>query len=59
MALVAEAAREEARRALEGDTAVARRLRESYNGRLNPYTLAAELLPQANRDGGKADGAAQ
>lgn len=59
MALVAEAAREEARRALEGDTAVARRLRESHNGRLNPYALAAELLTEGNRAGGKADGAAQ
>lgn len=59
MALVAEAAREEARRVLEGDTAVARRLRERHNGRLNPYALAAELLTQANRDGGKANGAAQ
>ena len=59
MALVAEAAREEARRVLEGDTAVARRLRERHNGRLNPYALAAELLTQANRDGAKANGAAQ
>jgi LAO/AO transport system kinase len=54
VALVAEAAREEARRALDGDTAVARKLRESHNGRLNPYALAAELRAQARRDGSEA-----
>ncbi len=51
VALVAEAAREGARQALEGDTAVARKLRDSRNGRLNPYSLAAELLAQAKRRG--------
>ncbi len=54
VALVAEAAREEARRALDGDTAVARKLRENQNGRLNPYVLAAELRAQAKRDGREA-----
>jgi LAO/AO transport system kinase len=44
LALVAEGAREHARRALEGDTPVGRRLRQNPNGKLNPYTLAAELL---------------
>ncbi len=47
LALVAEAAREEARRALEGDSVVGRRLRDSPNGRLNPYQLAAELMAEA------------
>ncbi len=48
LALVAEGARENARRALDGDTPVGRRLRQNPNGKLNPYTLAAELL--ANRE---------
>ncbi len=50
IALVAERAREDARRAVEGDTPVGRRLRENRNGRLNPYALAADVMalrPQA------------
>jgi LAO/AO transport system kinase len=46
VALVADRAREEARRVLDGDTAVGRRLRESRNGKLNPYALAEEILDQ-------------
>lgn len=46
VALVAEAAREDARRTLEGDSSVGRRLRENRNGRLNPYQLAAQLLAE-------------
>ena len=42
--IVAERAREQARSALDGDGAVARRLRESQNGSLDPYALATELL---------------
>jgi len=44
MALVADRAREEARRVLDGDTAVGRRVRENRNGKLNPYALAEEVL---------------
>jgi LAO/AO transport system kinase len=44
--IVAERAREQARSALDGDGAVARRLRESQNGSLDPYALATELLGQ-------------
>lgn len=44
VALVAERARDNARRALDGDTPVGRRLRENQNGKLNPYALAEELL---------------
>jgi LAO/AO transport system kinase len=44
VALVAERAREDARRALDGDTSVGRRLRENQNGKLSPYALAEELL---------------
>ena len=44
VALVAEQAREEARRMLEGDTVAGRRLRENRNGKLNPYALAQEVL---------------
>jgi LAO/AO transport system kinase len=42
--IVAERAREQARTALDGQGAVARRLRESHNGSLDPYALASELL---------------
>jgi len=43
IALVAESAREDARRAVEGDTPVGRLLRDNRNGRLNPYSLAADV----------------
>jgi LAO/AO transport system kinase len=52
MALVADRAREEARRVLDGDTAVGRRLRENRNGKLNPYALAEEVLGQRAPQGG-------
>jgi LAO/AO transport system kinase len=52
VALVAERAREEARRMLDGDTAVGRRLRENRNGKLNPYTLAREVLREPGFTGG-------
>ena len=52
VALVAERAREDARRMLEGDTPVARRLRENRNGKLNPYALAQELLHERGLEGG-------
>ncbi len=52
MALVADRAREEARRVLDGDTAVGRRLRENRNGKLNPYALAEEVLEQRAPQGG-------
>ena len=52
VALVAERARDEARRILDGDTPLARRLRENRNGKLNPYTLAQELLPERGLEGG-------
>ena len=46
VALVADRAREEARRVLDGDTALGRRLRENQNGKLNPYALAEDILDQ-------------
>ncbi|HET9848341.1 MAG TPA: methylmalonyl Co-A mutase-associated GTPase MeaB [Candidatus Dormibacteraeota bacterium] len=52
VAIVAERAREDARRSLEGDTPVARRLRENRNGKLNPYALAQELLRERGLEGG-------
>ena len=52
VALVAERARDEARRMLDGDTAVGRRLRENRNGKLNPYALAEEVLGQRRPQGG-------
>ena len=52
VALVAERAREEARRVLEGDTVVGRRLRENRNGKLNPYALAEEVLEERASQGG-------
>ena len=51
IALVAERAREDARRAVEGDTPVGRRLRENRNGRLNPYALAADVMAMHPRPG--------
>jgi LAO/AO transport system kinase len=48
LALVAEQARDDARRQLEGDTPVGRRLRQNPNGKLNPYALAAELMGKAS-----------
>ena len=41
-----------ARRVLDGDTAVGRRLRENQNGKLNPYALAEEVLDQRASEGG-------
>src|SRR3989442_5050176 len=52
MALVADRAREDARRMLDGDTAVGRRVRENQNGKLNPYALAEEVLDQRAAQGG-------
>jgi len=52
VALVADRAREEARRVLDGDTAVGRRLRENRNGKLNPYALAEEVLRHRGPQGG-------
>jgi hypothetical protein len=52
VALVAERARDEARRMLDGDTAVGRRLRENQNGKLNPYALAEEVLAERASQGG-------
>src|SRR5207248_1695081 len=52
MALVADRAREDARRVLDGDTAVGRRLRENQNGKLDPYALAEEVLDQRASQGG-------
>ncbi len=52
IALVAERARDAARRALEGDTPVARKLREGANGKLSPYVLAAEVLKEPAQGGG-------
>jgi hypothetical protein len=52
VALVADRAREDARRMLDGDTAVGRRLRENRNGKLNPYALAEELLGERAPKGG-------
>lgn len=56
IALVAEQAREDARRTLEGDTEVGRRLRDNRNGKLNPYALAAEVMAQRNPKEGGGDG---
>jgi LAO/AO transport system kinase len=52
VALVAERAREEAQRVLEGDTPVGRRLRDNQNGKLNPYALAEEILRLQAGQGG-------
>jgi len=52
VALVAERAREDARRRLDGDTVVGRRLRDNRNGKLNPYTLAEEVLGERASQGG-------
>jgi len=59
IALVAEQARDEARRTLEGDTEVGRRLRDNRNGKLNPYALAAEVMAQQNSGKGGGDGASK
>jgi len=47
VALVAEAARDQARRLLDGNSAVGRQIRENQNGSLNPYQLAAQLIREA------------
>jgi LAO/AO transport system kinase len=52
VALVAERARDEAQRLLDGDTPLGRRLRENQNGKLNPYALAEEVLRQRAPQGG-------
>src|SRR3984893_3214258 len=52
MALVADRAREDARRVLAGDTAAARRVRENRNGNLTPSALAEEVLEQRAPQGG-------
>jgi LAO/AO transport system kinase len=52
LAIVAERAREEARQMLEGETAVAKRLRENRNGKLNAYALAQELWRERGLKGG-------
>src|SRR6195256_129621 len=52
VALVADRAREDARRVLDGDNAVGRRVRENRNGKLNPYALAEEVLDQKASRGG-------
>ena len=54
VALVADRAREDARRVLDGDTAVGRRLRENRNGKLNPYALADEVLGERAPQGGSS-----
>jgi LAO/AO transport system kinase len=53
VAIVAERAREQARTALEGDTPIARRIRENRNGKLNPYAIADELIGEPASQGGK------
>src|SRR5579864_2151750 len=52
VAIVAERAREQARKALDGDSPIARRLQENRNGKLNPYALAEELLGERAAQGG-------
>jgi GTPase len=52
VALVAERARDEARRLLDGDSKVGRRLRDNRNGKLNAYTLAEEVLAERRQQGG-------
>jgi len=52
IAIVAERAREQARKALDGDSPIARRLQENRNGKLNPYVLAEELLGERAAQGG-------
>jgi LAO/AO transport system kinase len=51
VAIVADRAREDARRVLDGDTAVGRRLRENRNGKLSPYALAEEVLAERAQGG--------
>src|ERR1700737_2748883 len=52
VALVADRAREDARRVLDGDTAAGRRLRDNRNGKLDPYALAEEVLGERAPKGG-------
>jgi LAO/AO transport system kinase len=52
VAIVAERARDQARSALEGDTPIARRIRENRNGKLNPYAIADELIGDRPSQGG-------
>jgi LAO/AO transport system kinase len=52
LALVAERAREEARRLLDGDSELGQRLRDNRNGKLNPYALAEDVLA-ARQQGGR------
>src|SRR6202140_726736 len=52
VALVADRAREDARRVLDGDTAVGRRLPGNRNGKLDPYALAEEVRRQRAPQGG-------
>ncbi|MDQ6711002.1 MAG: methylmalonyl Co-A mutase-associated GTPase MeaB [Candidatus Dormibacteraeota bacterium] len=59
IALVAEQAREDARRTLEGDTEMGRRLRDNQNGKLNPYALAAEVMARRSTREGGGDGPAE
>ncbi|GAC1481792.1 MAG: methylmalonyl Co-A mutase-associated GTPase MeaB [Candidatus Dormibacteria bacterium] len=59
IALVAERAREDAQRTLEGDTEVGRRLRAMENGKLDPYALAAEVMAERNNYKGGGDGASK
>jgi LAO/AO transport system kinase len=59
IALVAEQAREDARHALEDDTAIGRRLKENRNGKLNPYALAAEVMAQRVSKDGEMHGASK
>ena len=54
IALVAERARREAESALEGDSALGRKLREDGAALVDPYALAGEILAQVGRDGGRA-----
>jgi LAO/AO transport system kinase len=52
VALVAERVRAQAQSALERDTPVARKLRANGQGRVNPYSLADEVLAEVRRDDG-------
>jgi LAO/AO transport system kinase len=52
IAIVAERAREDARKALDGDGPISRRLAENRNGKLNPYVLADELMGEQGHKGG-------
>ena len=54
IALVAERARREAESALDGDSALGRKLLGNGASPVNPYALAGEILAQVGRDGGRA-----